>query len=87
MTEKLIGHRVPAPSPQSPPYRGMTTTATVRPDHDAGRLALIIGPAIGFALAACLAISFALALAGGAGEAALGSGHAVRPVRSAVFVL
>jgi hypothetical protein len=87
MTEKLIRHRTPSPPPPVPPYRGATPTALAPRERQAGRLALIIGPAIGFALAASLAISFALALAGGAGAAALGTGHAAGAGRMAVFVL
>jgi hypothetical protein len=87
MTEKLINHRPSAPATRLRADQSMVTTPPARHEHRVARLALIIGPAIGFALAASLAISFALALAGGAGQAALGDGPAHGSTRMAVFVL
>ncbi|MDD2878241.1 MAG: hypothetical protein PHT60_08770 [Acidiphilium sp.] len=86
MTEKLIKQRVPAIPPGGQPGR-MITAPYPASKHHQGQLVPLIGPAIGFVLAAALAISFALALAGGAGEAALGGSHGARPARMAVFVL
>ncbi len=86
MTEKLIKQRKPAEPPSAPALPGLIS-APPRRERTTARAALIIGPAIGFALAASLAISFALALAGGAGQAALGSTHDTGKARMAVFVL
>jgi hypothetical protein len=89
MSEKLInqkpGDRREPSAPPSPPRTMIATTA--RPERRSAQWPMLIGPMIGFVLAACLAISFALALAGGAGEAALGGSHAAGPTRTAVFVL
>lgn len=84
MTEKLINQRTPADPPSQ---ARVMLHPPAQHDQQAARWLMLIGPVIGFMLAACLAISFALALAGGAGEAALGTGHAGGPIRTAVFVL
>ncbi|MCW8306944.1 hypothetical protein AruPA_07835 [Acidiphilium sp. PA] len=86
MTEKLIKQRLPANPPSAPARPGLIA-APARRERNTGRAALIIGPAIGFVLAASLAISFILALAGGAGQAALGTAHSHGSARMAVFVL
>lgn len=86
MSEKLIKHRASAEPPRTQQNPIAPVPVPPRESH-AGRAALIVGPAIGFVLAASLAISFALALAGGAGTAALGSDAVGQPTRMAVFVL
>lgn len=84
MTEKLTKFRAPVEPP-------VTTTrvvsAPVHQQRAPERLALVVGPAIGFALAGLLAISLAIALAGGAGRAAIGAGSFRQPTRTAIFVL
>lgn len=85
MTEKLIKHRAPLEAATKPPTR--LVEAPTRRELHPERLAMVVGPAVGFVLAAMLAISFALALAGGAGAAAVGSSDGLLSPRSAVFVL
>lgn len=86
MTEKLVKYRAPEEPPPSWSPSALATPDAPR-DMRLARLAMIAGPAIGFALAAMLAVSFTLALSGGAGGAAIGGGHSATPARTAIFVL
>ncbi|MCF3948522.1 hypothetical protein AiwAL_11570 [Acidiphilium sp. AL] len=74
MTERLVKYRTPK---KPPPSR--LSDAFAAPDAPgAMRLAMLAGPAIGFALGAMLVVALALALAGG-GAAAM--------THTAIFVL
>ena len=82
MAEKLIKYRTPVV-----PSAAVPVVAPEPRFDQPGLVALIVGPTIGFALAAMLVISLALALDGGAGAAAIGAGHPTSPTRTAVFIL
>ena len=86
MTEKLVKYRTPE---EPPPTWSSSTLAIPDAPYEVhvARLATLAGPVIGFALAAMLVVSFALALAGGAGDAAIGGGHAPTARHTAIFVL
>lgn len=83
MNDKLLKSRPPEESPAPRPAATPLIFAEPR-EGKLVRLGMIAGPIVGFALAALLAVSFGLALAGGAGNAALGQVH---HNRMAVFVL
>lgn len=86
MTEKLVKYRTPEEPPPSWSPGALAAPEAPR-EVRLARLAMLAGPVIGFALAAMLVVSFALAFAGGVGDAATGGRHAATATHTAIFVL